>query len=178
MAVCKDKLTHDTGIMGKGTIKFVYNHTAMNNPLRCMIVDTWVGRVKKDQFESLKTDLPRHFLEDLCSALFECVENSHKERDPLPQSDFEERYYLDEYSSESGPKTPDRTKDSTSPARSQVEEYARLATPEQMANRKILQPRSRSRSVETRETDEKASAIASTDVHIGDISSQLGMLKM
>ena len=175
MALFKDKLTHDTGTMGKGTVKFVYNHTAMNNPLRRMSADTWVWRVKKDQFESLKTDLPRPFLEDLCSGLFECIENSHKERDPLPQSDFEKRYYLDENSSESGPKAPDRT---SSPAILQVEEYARLATPEQMANRKILRPRSRSRSVETREADQKVSVIASTDVQMGDISSQLGTLKM
>jgi hypothetical protein len=175
MTACKNKLSHEPGVMGRREIKFVYNHTDMNNPLRRMVVDTWVGRMKEDQFESLKTDLPRPFLEDLCSGLFERVENSHEERDPLPQSDFDKRYYVDENSSASGPKIPDRNNGSTSPT---VEDYARLATPEQMANRKILRPRSRSRSTETREADTKASAIASTDVQMGNISSELGRLKM
>ena len=191
MKFCKEKLSLDNGIVDKSAVQFIYENSDENSQLRCMAVDIWVSRMKKGMFESLKIGLPRHFLEDLCSELVERVEKTHEERNRLLESSFEARYFieLDEKSLKSRLKTPDKMERDSFPARLATQEDreewvdpARLATPEQMANRKLLRPRSRSRSPGPCPADTKTLAIASTDAqmseNVSDIISQLGALKV
>lgn len=57
-------------------VEFVYRKTAIGSPLRKMLVDIWRVNMDKISFNSVKEDVPRLFLEDLCLAFFffECRE--------------------------------------------------------------------------------------------------------
>lgn len=136
---CNKRYDLDSGLVDRSAVEFVYNNTLPGSPLRRLVVDIWLQRLKKDHFDFVKKDLPRLFLEDLCSEWIERNESSGKGQNPLREREFKNHYFVTgaTYSyfrnlAESLPSISDG-------------DLPKSATQEKLANREILRPRSRRR---------------------------------
>ncbi|KAL5341992.1 hypothetical protein BJX70DRAFT_357511 [Aspergillus crustosus] len=125
-----------TSLPSTQTIEYVYSHTKPASPPRHLLVDVWLRRGTLPKFSDRKTGIPRAFLEDLCERLLVCVRGGHPFLPP-PPSKSEKDYHVDGTGTTTGktlPAAPAPTpypEDSTSP---------RLATPAQMAIRRMKSP--------------------------------------
>ncbi len=136
---CKKKLGYQKhGVLMTSTINYVYNNTIPGCPLRQMTVDIFVQRVTKANFSRYREEVPRAFLEDLCTFWLEKKDSIDPDVHLSP--DFETLYFV-------SPATP--LKDSLgrilSPRRREEPEIARSATSDEIESRKIITPVSRKR---------------------------------
>ncbi|KAE8143897.1 hypothetical protein BDV38DRAFT_232270 [Aspergillus pseudotamarii] len=115
------------------TIHYVYSHTLPKSPLRLLVIDTWVRSATKSRFLG-SDNLPREFLEELCCALIEWKEGS---MESLGHTNTASRYFV--------PTSPVQDSGREIPRRREVCEIKRLATPDQIRNRKFKRPSPRIR---------------------------------
>ncbi|KAL3457297.1 hypothetical protein BJX64DRAFT_20384 [Aspergillus heterothallicus] len=132
------------------TIEYAYTKTKPFSPLRRFLVDVWIWRGTAVAFAKRKDDLPRAFVEDLCEALLHryttglTATGTTPDPRPFPPHPGLERYFVECAPSASAPgpaalaslllfsRSVERDTDTS--------DTPRLATPEQMANRKMKSP--------------------------------------
>ncbi|KAL4963995.1 BTB/POZ domain-containing protein [Aspergillus stella-maris] len=136
IAICKARVDKCalTSLPNHGTIEYVYSHTEPRSPPRRLLVDVWVRRGTSLIFSDRKMGFPPAFLEDLCEAMLKCVRGENTFLPPPPLTE----YYVDNPETETGtekcPTTP-------APATQAGDrDIPRLATPTQMANRRMKSP--------------------------------------
>ncbi|KAL2827661.1 hypothetical protein BJY01DRAFT_229022 [Aspergillus pseudoustus] len=143
-----------TALPNMQAIEYVYTKTKPVSPLRRFLVDVWIWRATAVKFAKRKEELPRAFVEDLCEALL------HKHTDtstttgltgttpaarPFPSPPGLEQYFVECAPSvpspgPAAPAAPESPPSRSAARNTDTNDSPRLATPEQMANRKMKSP--------------------------------------
>ncbi|OGM44047.1 hypothetical protein ABOM_007797 [Aspergillus bombycis] len=132
ISLCKTRIDDKRGtIFGDHTIDYVYNRTLPKSPLRLLLIDTWVQYATKSRFLG-RENLPREFLEELCCALMEWKEGK---METVGHTDTAWPYLVHP--------SPWKDKARETPLQGEESEMMRLATPDQLKNRKFKRPSSR-----------------------------------
>ncbi|KAL2785546.1 hypothetical protein BJX66DRAFT_314527 [Aspergillus keveii] len=143
IGICKVRIDNSTAtsLPSTQTVEYVYSNTKPGSPPRRLLVDVWSRRGTTPKFSDRKTGLPRAFLEDMCEALLDwaCEKNLFV----LPvHTRPEGEYWVDGTGAWAPDPSPWLTAAPAPAPAPQAEDSnsPRLATPAQMANRRMKSP--------------------------------------
>jgi hypothetical protein len=153
-------LKHRDGkALDESAVRFIYKNTTLTDPLRNFAVDSWMHRLKKSQFDSMKSNLPRELIEDLCAKLLGLADQpTEQENLQLAEASMSAmNYYVDV------PLIKLRVlRSAPSMPHEEPHDIPARASELQLKNRKFKQPRSRRRSGTATPADSTPSLASST----------------
>ncbi|KAL3472853.1 hypothetical protein BJX99DRAFT_234761 [Aspergillus californicus] len=146
---CKARVENSayTALPNIQTIEYVYTKTKPVSPLRRFLVDIWIWRGTAETFAKRKDALPRAFVEHLCETLLHKYTNTSNTpvARPFPPPPGLEQYFVECAPSVPSPEAPISPPLWSEARNTDTNDSPRLATPEQIANRKMKSPSPRLR---------------------------------
>ncbi|KAL2832497.1 hypothetical protein BDW59DRAFT_157318 [Aspergillus cavernicola] len=134
LSVCEKKIEKNKdAVVSLATISYVYARTAPGALPRQLVIDTWTRSATTAKYAKYKDHFPRDFLEELCGKLIAKIEPTRlpglvEDRPPSGEQ-FAQRF-----------EPKERAREVPSSRLPEDLNFANLATPEQMQNRKFKSP--------------------------------------
>ncbi|KAL3492452.1 hypothetical protein BJX62DRAFT_236271 [Aspergillus germanicus] len=141
IGICKARIDNSaaTSLPSTQTIEYVYSNTKPGSPPRRLLLDVWSRRGTTPKFSDRKTGLPRAFIEDLCEALLDWAREKNVFVLPV-HTRPEGQYWVDGTGLWAPDPSPSPAPVSVSAPQAENSNSPRLATPAQMANRRMKSP--------------------------------------